>query len=520
MPIARSQSVCVVIFLTVFVLQAAPPTPMAAARFLEQAAWGPSPADLARVQAIGFEQWIDEQVALPPSEWSPIPDPSVDAMGKTSLRPAQDAFFANAVHGKDQLRQRVAFALAQIWVVSGVKLKPEAIVPYLRMLQADAFTTYDRVMLDVTLSPAMGHYLDMVNNNKPTAGRGADENYARELMQLFTIGLAELDSHGRQKLDSNGKPIPTYSQDTIEGFARAFTGWTYAPQPGAASKFGNPPNWNAPMVAFEGHHDQSKGKTLLNNYVLPASQTAEADLADALHNIFEHPNVGPFISRQLIQHLVTSNPSEAYVHRVTTVFNGTPRGGLLAVVKAILTDPEARQGDDGSENTATKLREPVLWINALLRGLNAQVAASNALVGVATKLGQTIYYPPTVFNYFLPGYEINISSTETYNAPEFQLLGEATAISAADAVYGFAYGSTSGVKIDLTPYVTLLGAKPAAADIDKMIDALNGALLGGRMTQNMHDTIAETVQKAATPKAMVQMAVYLTGSSWDFQVLQ
>lgn len=507
--------------LAAFVMQAANPTPkateMAAARFLEQASWGPTANSIADVQALGISGWIDAQIALDKTQWSVIPDYSTDAKGNTSLRPTQDGFFVNAVNGKDQLRQRVAFALGQIWVVSGVKLRPEAVVPFLRLLQQDAFETYDKIMYDVTLSPAMGHYLDMVNNNKPTPGHGANENYAREVLQLFTIGLVQLDAYGRPVL-SNGQPVATYTQDTIEGFARTFTGWTYAPMPGAVSRFGNPPNWNAPMVPFEANHDRTAGKLLLNGYTLPANQTAEQDLKDALNNIFNHNNVGPFICRELIQRLVTSNPSIDYVYRVAKVFDAKPRGDMKAVIKAILTDPEARIGDDGLENRATKLREPVLWINAFLRGLGATVTAPNSLTDAASRLNQTIYYPPTVFNYFLPGYEVNISTTQTYNAPEFQLLGEATAMSAADTVNAFAFGRVNGVTIDLTPYLNILGAKPGATEIGKLVDALDKALMGGRMSPSMHTTIATACSKATTPKAMAQTAVYLIGSSWDFQV--
>lgn len=501
-------------------LNAANPQPitgMAAARFLEQASWGPTPTTIAQVQSLGFDAWIDAQIALDQSQWAPIPNYSTDAKGNTSLRPVQDAFFVNAVNGNDQLRQRVAFALAQIWVVSGVKLRPEAVVPYLRLLQADAFDSYDKIMYDVTVSPAMGHYLDMVNNNKPTPGHGANENYAREVLQLFTIGLVKLDSYGRPVIDPAHSSIPTYTQDTIEGFARAFTGWTYAPKPGAVSKFPNPANWDAPMVAFEANHDKDKGKLLLNGYTLPAGQTAEIDLKDALNDIFHHPNVAPFISRQLIQRLVTSQPSDNYVHRVASVFSST-KGDMKAVVKAILIDSEARKGDDGSENTATKLREPVLVVNDFLRRLGAQVTAPNSLTDAASRLGQTIYYPPTVFNYFLPGYDVIISPTQIHNAPEFQLLGEATALSAADLMNSFAFGKVNGVSIDLTPYLTILGTAPKAADIAKMVDAVNSALMGGRMPAAMHSTIAGACQKAATPRAMAETAIYLTGSSWDFQV--
>ena len=515
------KSLCI---LSVFLISSLPaatpakPSAKAAARFLEQAAWGPTPASVAEVEKLGFSAWIDAQIALDKSKWSPIPDPSVDTKGNTSLRPAQDAFFVNAVSGQDQLRQRVALALSEMWVVSGKKLRAQAIVPYLRLLQTDAFDTFDKIMYDVTLSPAMGHYLDMVNNNKPSATHGANENYAREVMQLFTIGLNQLDSYGRPILDSKGVPVPTYGQDQVEGFARVFTGWTYAPLPGATSHFGNPENWNAPMVAFENNHDKTGGKMLLNNTVLGANQTAETDLKDALSNIFHHTNVGPFISRELIQRLVTSQPSDAFVHRIAAVFDSNPRGDMKAVIKAILTDPEARAGDDSGVNESTKLREPVLMITDLMRGLGATVAAPNSLTDVASSLGQTLYNSPTVFNYFLPGYEINISSTQTHNAPEFQLLGEATAMAAADFVNNLTYGKYIGVTVDLTPYITTLGAKPAATDISKMVSSLDTALMGGRMTQQMHDTIVKAAQAATTPKAMVQAAVYLIGSSWDFQV--
>jgi len=496
----------------------APVTPAAAARFLQQASWGPTPASIAEVQSLGMAGWIDAQIALDSTQWSPIPDPSVDAKGNTSLAPAQNAFFVNAINGRDQLRQRMAFAVGQIWVVSGVKLQAQAMVPYIRLMQTDAFTTFDKLMYDVTLSPAMGHYLDMVNNNKATPGHAPDENYAREILQLFTIGLVQLDPWGRPLLDANKNTIPNYDQNTIEAFARAFTGWTYAPLPGAHSRFPNPANWDAPMVAFEANHDMT-AKTLLNGQVIPMGQTAEMDLKDALNNIFTHQNVAPFISRQLIQRFVSSDPSPDYVKRIADVFTAT-HGDLGAVIKAILLDPEARAGDDGSENQSTKLREPLLWTITLLRELGATVTSPNALTGYASVLGQTIYYPPTVFNYFLPGYDINISATQTYNAPEFQLLGEATAESAAGIAYNLAFGKPAGVSVDYFNYVAPLGTKPTNDEISQMIDSLNRALLGGRMTQAMHDAILAACEKATSSKAMVETAVYLIASSWDFQVQQ
>lgn len=500
---------------------AATPTPKvtatAAARFLEQAGFGPSPASIAEVQALGFGPWIDAQIAL--KTWSPIPDYSTDAKGNTSLTPTQQGFFVNASAGDDQLRQRVALAYSQIWVVSGVKLQPHAVVPYLRLLQADAFTTYDKLLYDITLSPAMGHYLDMVNNNK---GVSPNENYAREVLQLFSVGLYQLDAYGRVVKDAKGVPVPTYNQDMIEGFSRLFTGWTYAPLAGAKSHFGNPANWDAPLVAFEANHDMT-AKVLLNGHSLSANQTAEMDLKEGLDNIFRHANVGPFICRQLIQRLVTSQPSDAYVKRVADVFAKSPtsgvRGDMAAVIKTILLDPEARAGDDGkAENQSTKLREPILWIGCFLRGLNAKVVSPNNLTGNAAVLGQNLYYSPTVFNYYHPGYEISLTSTQQHNAPEFEILSEATAASTADLVNTFVYGGVTGVAIDLTLYITPLGTKPTDNQIGGMVDSLNQALMGGRMPATMHATILTACKAQTTPKGMVQTAVYLIGSSWNYQV--
>ena len=495
-------------------------TANAAARFLEQASWGPTPAAVAEVQNLGFDAWIAAQFAVPPSA---IPDATVtvDKAGKTtsSLRNVQQAFFVNAVNGQDQLRQRVAFALAQIWVVSGVKLSADSIPPYLRLLAADAFTTYPQIMHDVTLSPAMGHYLDMVNNDKPSKTRGANENYAREVLQLFTIGLSKLDQYGNPVL-VKGQPVPSYTQDTVEGFARTFTGWTYAPPAGVASKWTNPSNFTAPMVAVEAHHDTTPKTLLGGETICPGGGcTAEADLKAALDNIARDENLAPFISRQLIQHLVMSSPSNDYVQDVAAIFTST-HGDMKEVVKAILLDDEARRGDDTGVPQAGHLKEPVLFINGLLRGLQAKVDGTNTLVDFGSRLGQNIYNPPTVFNYFPPNYQINIAkgtTSSTYNAPEFALLSEATAMMRADFLNSLAFGKITGVTLDLTRYSAPLTATPPG-DPSKMIDALNTDLMGGRMSSSMHDIILAAVNKATTPAAKVETAVYLIGSSWEYQV--
>jgi uncharacterized protein (DUF1800 family) len=216
------------------------------------------------------------------------------------------------------------------------------------MFQNDAFGNFSTLLTDVTLSPVMGNYLDMVNNDKPGNGVDPNENYAREVMQLFSIGLEQLNHDGTPQLDGSGNPIPTYDQDTIEGFAHTFTGWTYPTKPGATARWRNPEYYGGPMIPFDNHHDTGS-KLLLNGVTLPAGGTTQGDLTAALQNIFNHPNVGPFISKQLIQRLVTSNPSPEYVSRVAGVFNDNGsgvRGDLKAVVTAILLDQEARRGDE------------------------------------------------------------------------------------------------------------------------------------------------------------------------------
>src|SRR5579863_2636570 len=265
-----------------------------ASRFLDQASFGPDAPTVAHVQTVGLEGYLNEQFTAPVS---PYPDPATTGFG---INQVQARFFTNAVHGQDQLRQRVAFALGQIFVVSAIVEKtPTQLVPYLQILQNDAFGNFRALMNDVALSPTMGEYLNMANNDKadPARGTSANENFARELMQLFTIGLVQLNPDGTPMLAS-GHPIPTYDQTTIQNFAKVYTGWTYPTRPGAVLRMHNPPYYTGPMVAFEANHDTTS-KTLLNGLVLPPGQTAEQDLKAALDNIFNHPNVGPFVSTRL-----------------------------------------------------------------------------------------------------------------------------------------------------------------------------------------------------------------------------
>jgi hypothetical protein len=494
-----------------------------AARFLDQAAFGPDAATIARVQSLGPDGYLNEQFA---ALVSPYPDPSTTGFG---IGQVQARFFSNAIHGQDQLRQRVAFALGQIFVVSAVEENsPAQLVPYLQILQDDAFDNFRKLMEDVTLSPTMGEYLDMRNNDKANATRGtkANENYARELMQLFTIGLFQLNPDGTLQQDDSGNPIPTYDQATIQNFAKIYTGWTYPTKPGATLKMHTPAYYIGPMVPYEPNHDTT-AKTLLNGLVVPTGGTAESDLKAALDNIFNHPNVGSFVSKQLIEHLVTSNPSPAYVSRIAAVFDDDGsgiRGNLQAVVRAILLDPEARAGDDGPSlnpsDMSGHLREPVFVVSSILRGLGALVNDTNNLAGQATNLGQTIFQPPTVFNYFAPGFSIPTEFTPGASllGPEFQLQSPSAAVARMNLANTFVYGNLgAGAVIDWTALASL------AATPQALVDAVNNAFMYGQMPASVQTQILSAVNAitgttTAAYKQRAQAAVYLTVSSSYYNV--
>ncbi|MBK9166143.1 MAG: DUF1800 family protein [Bryobacterales bacterium] len=480
-----------------------------ASRFLEQAAWGATPELLARVQQVGREAFLAEQLAAPPSDYP-------DAQPNMGLSAVQRRFFSNAMTAPDQLRQRMAFALGQILVVSGVKTgSMEQMVPYQRILLRHAFGNFLDLLRDVTLSPAMGHFLDMVNNEKenPAKNLAPNENYARELLQLFTIGLHQLNADGTTVRDAAGNPVSAYTEETVKEFTKAFTGWTYAPRPGAASKWRNPSYFAAPMEPFETHHDTS-AKALLNGVTLPAGQLARADLEAALRNIFEHPNVGPFISLRLIQHLVKSNPSPAYVARISAVFanNGSGvRGDLAAVARAILLDAEARPaGRSGQLPDAGQLREPVRLVLTLLRALDTRMIDEPSLASWADQMGQRLFYAPSVFNYYSPFYRIPGSGA---GGPEFQILTPATAVNRANFAHRAVRNSLGGtVAVDITPFQLL------ASDPEALVEAVNHALLGGTMSSQLRQSILRAVGATTDLRTRARNALYLGAVSAEFQV--
>jgi len=489
-----------------------PVSASSAVRFLEQVSFGPNTETLNQVQTAGFDLYLQNQFA---AAVTPYRDPKPNG----AVYDVQRLFFLNAVAGGDQLRQRVASALNELWVVAGDKVSdPLGYTNYMRTLEQDALGNYLNVMKDVTLTPAMGNYLDMVNNDKPAAGQHANENYAREIMQLFSLGLNQLNPDGTPVLDASGNPVPTYTQDDVMNLGRAFTGWTYPTTPGQSLQQHNPQYYGGPMVPYEANHDNG-AKTLLGQPIA-AGLSAEAELSAALNIIFNHPNVGPFVSQQLILRLVTSNPSPAYVQRVAQAFNtgsfngygsGT-RGDLQATVAAVLLDPEARRGDSPATAVATdgKLREPIVMEVSIARAFHAQTDAGG-FSNEGSNMAQNVFYAPTVFNFFPP---VSPIAGTTLNGPEFAIFNTDSSLSRVnfidDAVYG-AIGSNT--HLDFTPVIN-------AGTPDQMLAWLDALFLHGTMPDQMKQVIlpAMNTLDPADTQGQAQVAIYLVTSSSMYQV--
>ena len=490
-----------------------------AARFLDQATWAPTPASIAEFQQLGMTAWLNAQFALNTSD---LPDQAIlDSAGKSNnnLAPVQAAFFQNTVSGQDQLRQRVAFILSQIWVTSATTgLNPAyAYPPYWRIFRDNAFGNYRDIIKAVTLSPAMGRYLNMANNNKANAAAGTspNENYGRELMQLFTLGLTQLNLDGSPVVDANNNAVPTYDQTTVTNMAKVVTGWTYPTAPGATAKKNNPAYYFGQMFAVESEHDTT-AKTIFGNVTIPAGQTAGADLDLLLDALMAQPTMAPFISEQLIQHLVTSNPSPAYIQRVSQVFenDGTGvRGNLQAVITAILTDAEARAGD-GAQSAITAnfghLREPILMMANLLRGLNATVAAPNGVSNDASNLSEELFYAPSVFSYFSPQYR----TEHGLLGPEFQIYSTQTAASRDDTVNTLLYGTVAGVKLSLAPFVAVAG------NTTNLLNYIGGVFLHSSMSAALQNAMTDAVNAQTTAAAKAEAALYVALTSSEYQVIQ
>jgi uncharacterized protein (DUF1800 family) len=495
----------------------------AAARLLDQATFGPTLADIQNVQTIGIDAYITNQFNTPdtPLPNIPSPLPAVCLTANTPTVCEESEWWQVALTGNDQLRQRVAFTLSELFVISSDTDNATTITYYHNMLANDAFTNFSTIMNDVSLSPGMGAYLNMLNSAKAPAGQIANENYPRELMQLFTIGLNELNPDGTLQLDGSGNPIPTYTEAQVQAFARAYTGWTYATSTGGSpTSFPNKtPNYFAPMAAVESEHDAT-AKILLNGTVLPAGQTAEEDLAGALSNIFNHPNVGPFVCTQLIQHLVKSNPSPAYVSRVAAVFanNGSGvRGDMQAVIRAILEDTEARAGDTNPLDDGGHLREPILWITNFLRAIGFTNTDPNSsyysLSNYSNNLNERPYRSGSVFNFFPPSYVI---PQTTLNAPEFDLENTASAILRLSLANTMVFNKITGFNVDLSATGTL--GQIAAASPANLVDMLGLMFMHGQMPTDMRTEIINTISGLGTAE-QVRVAVFLVITSSQYKVM-
>ncbi len=486
------------------------------ARFLTQATFGPTTASISHLQSLpSFDAWLTEQFAKPASLQEPYVrarcpevegNPSCDA--DTWVPSRHDKWWINIIEGEDQLRQRVAFALSQIFVVSdhapALSNTQFGLANYYDMLAQNAFGNYRALLEKVTLHPVMGIYLSMVRNQKadPANNIRPDENYAREVLQLFSIGLHELNVDGTLKLDANGQPIPTYDQNTIKEFARVFTGWNYANA--AWDDWFEDTDRTQPMTPVAQYHDTGE-KHLLNGAVIPASNTAAQDMAAAMDNIFNHPNVGPFISKQLIQRLVTSNPTPAYVSRVANIFNNNGsgiRGDLKAVVRAILLDPEARNGPTSLPDTFGKLREPLLRISHLYRAFKAQKRDGGEWNGYPGTFvyrfaedtyemdgatGQGLLRAPSVFNFYLPDHSPSgpIRSAGKV-APEFQIINENTVTALANMTNNAIWADNDS---DWVSPLDLSAEEALVDNSNAILDHLNTLVFSGQMSSPLRQIL-------------------------------
>ena len=497
-------------------------------QFLNQATFGATEAEAQRVIDMGYAAWIDEQLQQPASLQLPFLKSLPRPMFLFEMQDDRaDIWFRNVVYGNDQLRQRVAFALSEVMVVSQLGALIEytySLADYYDMLALNAFGNYRDLIEDVTLHPAMGVYLSMLGNEKPNPALNIrpDENYARELMQLFSIGLVELNIDGSVKLDTLGQPTPTYDQSIIEGFAHVYTGWNYAGAPSFELAFPNDNNQTVPMQLYPSFHDTGS-KKLLRGITLPQGQTGGQDLSGALDNIFDHPNVGPFIAIRLIQRLVTSNPSPAYVQRVASTFNDNGagvRGDLAAVVRAILLDPEARP--DIPMDLDGKLKEPLLRLTQVWRAYNATSASGRMpFAGAYIFFGQGPLQAPSVFNFFTPFYappgEIRDSSLV---APELQIATEFQNTLVTNYLLFQALGLTSeatGLGED-DVFINIDQEMAVAADTDALVSMVAGKLLAGQLSPTLETEVKGMINRIPDTQAAIRVgeAIYFIATSPEF----
>jgi uncharacterized protein (DUF1800 family) len=521
------------------------PGEVEAARFLEQATFGPVSEDVASVREMGMSAWIEAQFQAEVNHLMPVIDAWEAAGNNIGSSSKMLAWWERAMNGTDPLRQKMAYALSQIFVISdadgGLAGQPRGMVHYYDMLLDHSFGNYRDLLLDITLNPTMGRYLSHVQNMAadPRTGLFPDENYAREIMQLFSIGLWELNPDGSRKLDTSGDPIPTYDIDDIGEFARIFTGLNYEGNNDSQwwrflypkSNYLEPMRmWNGPYDVWNDEtesydevwfHDPGE-KRLLRGKVVPANQRGEKDIEDAIDNLFNHPNVGPFIGLRLIQRLVTSNPTPGYIARVSAAFddNGEGvRGDLKAVLRAILLDPEARSAELAMSPEFGKVHEPYLRLVKLARAFKATSPSGwYAITDLQNDYGMQPLRSPTVFNFFQPDYQPNGEIKEHgLVSPELQIVNEVYMFSVKNHLYRASYdyfnrysnNRAYDVKADLGEALT------HAHDADALVSFLDRKINGSRSTPEELAAISYSLNRIAPTEAMnrVETAVYLISTT-------
>jgi uncharacterized protein (DUF1800 family) len=535
-------------------------------RFLEQATFGPTHSLDLRLRRIGLRAWLNEQFEIPyPSAGTPypnfpgrpttlptncngqiddgLPDPDPFCfVNHYTMYPVQNWFYREAFYGDAQLRHRVAWALGQIWVVSSVGLQQSShMVQYHKVLSRNAFGNWRTLMRDMTLNAAMGDFLDMRESSKFFP----NENYAREVLQLFNIGLVMLNQDGTVKLDAQNNPIPTYDQTTVNNFTVLLTGWNLceASLTLCPNRTPGSPNFVDPMMITNVVNHNLAAKTLLD---YPGSTTtnvpacdgctgdairtyADNSLNQALDNIYNHPNVAPFVSKFLIQQLVTGDPTPAYVGRISAVFNANrtnPRQ-LREVITAILLDPEAR-GDIKTEPRYGKLREPVQLVTSLARQFDVRsfdrAAQSDGVLTFETSpTSQIAFTAPSVFNFYPPDY---IVPGRSFNGPEFAIYTTSTAIARLNLVNTLIFNGvplnaerhvTQGTSLGFSELESVAASDPTG---NQMMDLLNARMLHGTMSPQMRSTILNAVLTVpeSNPLLRAKRAAYLVATSSQYQV--
>ena len=533
-----------------------------AARFAGQATFGATDAVVARLKEIGYSAWIDEQFALPATshrahwEARDAAFKAADPNSGANEDQVFETFWKQAITGPDQLRQRMTFALSQIFVVSlvdpAVSEYPRAMAAYLDMLGDKGFTNYRQLLESVSLHPMMGLYLSHLRNQKAsaTSGRVPDENYARESMQLLSIGLVELNADGTERLGANGKAIETYTPADISGLARVYTGFSWACpafpanncfSSGSSNNVSDPDRSFKPMLGYPQFHSTEQKRFL--GVTIPVQATANplASLAVAMDTLTNHANVGPFIGRQLIQRLVKSNPSPAYVAAVSAAFanNGAGvRGDMKAVIKAVLLNPEART----LTTSGAKVREPIVRLAAFMRAFPHRSDTGNWTVGntdsPGTSLGQTPLRSPSVFNFYRPGYVApnSLSAGAGLVAPELQIVHETSTAGYVNFMLGnvqSGVGQGNGAPFNRRDIQPDFSAEMAVASTATALSSrVISRLVSGTVSRSLNATLVEAINSIAVPafngsnqaavdaakRTRVNAAVLLLLASPEFQV--